>query len=253
MVRYETSRFNKLFVVSPVVELPRPMPPHLFLVSIEADLSNSLEKTLLAQGYRVSQSAEISELSEVRQVRPDLLIMALPENKDADLAPCRRLSASLDAVPIMLLGRDNHDDRVASLNICANDYLPVPFVMAEFLARVRAKLRRGQWDQSDDFFVVAGLRLDAQSREVHYGNRAIDLTSKEFDLLKYLIAHPRQVMTQQQIVDEVWPDSVLTDDSNVVQVYVRSLRRKLGDAKDMIQTVRGVGYGLKESSSASVA
>ncbi|MEM6840022.1 MAG: hypothetical protein AAF609_24705, partial [Cyanobacteria bacterium P01_C01_bin.120] len=101
------------------------MPPHLFLVSIEADLSKSLERILLAQGYRVSQSAEISELSEVRQVRPDLLIMALPENKDADLAPCRRLSASLDAVPIMLLGRDNHDDRVASLNICANDYLPV--------------------------------------------------------------------------------------------------------------------------------
>lgn len=230
------------------------MQPHILLIDIPSELAISLESILTEQGYRVSQIRdEIPEPSQVHQVRPDLLIMALPAVDSPDLAPCRRLSVSLDAMPIMLLGRDDHDDRVASLNVCANDYLPVPFATEEFLARVRAKLRRVRWEKSDEFFVMADLRLDAQSREVHYREYPIDLTSKEFDLLKYLIAHPRQVMTQQQIVDEVWPDSVLTDDRNIVQVYVRSLRRKLGDAKDLIQTVRGVGYVLRDRSAASLS
>ncbi|MEM6713554.1 MAG: response regulator transcription factor [Cyanobacteria bacterium P01_D01_bin.6] len=222
------------------------MQPHTLLINIHPTLAASLEKSLSEQGYRVSQMSEaIPEAMQVQQVRPDLLIMMLPDADSGDLAPCRRLFASFNAIPIMLLGPHNHDDLVESLNVCANDYLPIPFAMEEFLARVRAKLRRVSWEQKDELLVIGDLQLDAQSREVYVSDRAIALTAKEFDLLKYLMSYPRQVMTHEQIVDEVWPDSLLTDESNIVQVYVRSLRQKLGEAKALIQTVRGVGYVLK--------
>ncbi|NEQ48358.1 MAG: response regulator transcription factor [Leptolyngbya sp. SIOISBB] len=222
------------------------MQPHTLLINIHPTLATSLEKSLSEQGYRVSQMSEaVPEPMQVQQVRPDLLIMMLPEADSHDLAPCRLLFAAFNAIPIMLLGRHSHDDRVESLNVCANDYLPIPFAMEEFLARIRAKLRRVSWEQKDELLVFGDLQLDAQSREVYIDDRAIELTAKEFDLLRYLMSYPRQVMTHEQIVDEVWPDSLLTDESNIVQVYVRSLRQKLGDAKDWIQTVRGVGYVLK--------
>ena len=229
------------------------MQPHILLIEIPLELAMSLEALLSEQGYRVSQSTDtVPEPSWVRQIRPDLLIMNLPAADSPDLAPCRRLSVSLKKIPIMLLGRDEHDDRIAGLNVCANDYLAIPFVNEEFLARVRAKLRRMRWEKTDDVFTLADLRLDTEAREVHYKEQPIDLTTKEFDLLRYLMAHSRQVLTQQQILDEVWSESLLTDDSNVVQVYVRSLRQKLKPAGDLIQTVRGVGYVLKDHSTTSV-
>ncbi len=224
------------------------MQPHILLINIQADLALSLETQLSEQGYRTSQMVEVPNPVRVQQLRPDLLIMGLPEDNNSDLAPCRRLSLSLNQIPIMLLGEDNHSDRIASLNVCANDYLPMPFSMEEFMARVRAKLRRVSWEKADELFMLADLRVDAQMREVYYDDRSIGLTTKEFDLLRYLISHPRQVMTVQQILDEVWPDSVLSDSRNIVQVYVRSLRQKLGDAADLLQTVRGVGYVLKDPS-----
>ncbi|ESA38641.1 transcriptional regulator [Leptolyngbya sp. Heron Island J] len=222
------------------------MQPHILLINIRADLVRSLDTQLSAQGYRVSQLEDIPAPAVVQQLRPDLLVMVLPEDNNPNLAPCRRLSLSLNQIPIMLLGKDNHSDRIASLNVCANDYLPMPFAMEEFMARVRAKLRRISWKKTDELFILANLHVDARVREVRYGEHAIDLTAKEFDLLRYLIAHPRQVMTVQQILDEIWPDSVLSDSRNIVQVYVGSLRRKLGNAADLLQTVRGVGYVLKD-------
>lgn len=226
------------------------MQPHVLLINIQTDLALSLETHLSGQGCRVSQMVDIPEPSQVQQLRPDLLIMVLPEDSHTDLAPCRRLSLSLGHIPIMLLGKDNHSDRVASLNVCANDYLPIPFSMEEFMARVRAKLRRIHWKKTDELFVLENLRVDARVREVHCDSQPVELTSKEFDLLRYLISHPRQVMTIQQILDEIWPDSVLSDSKNIVQVYVRSLRQKLGSTAHLLQTVRGVGYVLKESSTA---
>ena len=229
------------------------MQPHILLVNIRADLVRSLETQLSEQGYHISQLEDIPDPVLVQQLRPDLLVMGLPEDSNPNLAPCRRLSLSLNQIPIMLLGKDNHSDRIASLNVCANDYLLVPFSMEEFMARVRAKLRRISWKKTDELFILANLRVDARVREVRYGERTIGLTAKEFDLLRYLIAHPRQVMTVQQILDEIWPDSVLSDSRNIVQVYVRSLRRKLGNAADLLQTVRGVGYVLRDPAIPSAA
>ena len=229
------------------------MQPHILLIHIRADLVQSLDTQLSEQGYRVSQLEDIPDPALVQQLRPDLLIMGLPEDNNPNLAPCRRLSLSLNQIPIMLLGKDNHSDRISSLNVCANDYLPMPFSMEEFMARVRAKLRRISWGKTDELFILANLRVDARVREVRYDEHVIGLTAKEFDLLRYLISHPRQVMTVQQILDEIWPDSVLSDSRNIVQVYVRSLRRKLGNAADLLQTVRGVGYVLRDPAIPSAA
>ena len=226
------------------------MQPHVLLIDIQTELAASLETHLSEHGCRVSQIVgQIPNPSQVQQLRPDLLIMTLPDSPN--LAPCRRLSVFLDQVPIMLLGNDNHHDRVASLNVCANDYLPIPFAMEEFMARVRAKLRRIYWRKTDELFVLGNLQVDARVREVHCDSNPVELTTKEFDLLRYLISHPRQVMTIQQILDEIWPDSALSDSKNIVQVYIRSLRQKLGNAANLLQTVRGVGYVLRESSSST--
>lgn len=228
------------------------MQPHILLVEIPLELATSLKALLSEQGYRVSQIADtVPEPSWVRRMKPDLLIMNLPAAGSLDLAPCRRLSVALKQMPIMLLGSDDHDNRIAGLNVCANDYLAIPFATEEFLARVRAKLRRKRWEKTDEVFTFGDLQLDTQAREVHHREHPIELTAKEFDLLQYLMAHARQVLTQQQILDKVWSESLLTHKSNIVQVYVRSLRQKLKPAGDLIQTVRGVGYVLKASSTAS--
>lgn len=222
---------------------------HVALIGTQSELISSLESTLVQQGYRISRiSSDIVNLSQIGQLMPDLIVMQLSISHKPYQGLFHRLASELRKTPIMLLGNDNIQNRVASLNICANDYLPVPFATEEFLARVRAKLRRVAWEKRDETFIFADLRLDTQTSEVHHKNQLIELTAKEYDLLKHLMTYPRQVLTRQQILDAIWSNSLLADDSNVVQVYVRSLRRKLGVASRFIQTVRGVGYVLRDDS-----
>ncbi|MGD1941026.1 MAG: response regulator transcription factor [Leptolyngbyaceae cyanobacterium] len=228
------------------------MQPHILLIGISFKLDTFLESALSRQGYRVSRMANsVPNLLKVQQLRPDLIIIILPSQ--FDLKPCHYLSEVMKNTPIMLLGNNNIQDRVVSLNTCANDYLCIPFATEEFLARVRAKLRRISWRQleTEEVLVFANLRLDAQAYEVQRDNQLIELTTKEFDLLKCLMAYPQQVLTHQQILDQVWPDSLLKNDSNILHVYIRYLRQKLKPANDLIQTVRGVGYVLKERSTVS--
>ncbi|MEM8808597.1 MAG: response regulator transcription factor [Cyanobacteria bacterium P01_G01_bin.38] len=225
------------------------MKPHILLIGIQSQLATVLESSLSQQGYRVSQIANsISNPLRIQQLRPDLILMTLPAMGTSNLEPCRHLSRIMKNIPIMLIGSADAQERVASLNVFANDYLPVPFAIEEFLARVRAKLRRIGWEKSEteEVFVCADLRLDTQAYEVHRGNQPIKLTTKEFDLLKYLMAHPQQVLTHQQILDNVWPDTLLKSNGNVLHVYIRYLRRKLKPADDLIQTIRGVGYVLRD-------
>ena len=222
------------------------MQAHILLIGVQAELAASLEKTLSQQGYQVSQIDNgISDLSRVPQLRPDLVLMSLPKADSPDLQPCRQLFSAMQKTPIMVLGNDGIEDQVASLNACALDYLHLPFEPEDLLARVRAKLRRVSWEKTDEIFVFADLRLDAQTREVQFGEQSIELTAKEFDLLRYLMTNPQQVLTQQQILDAVWSDASLSNDSNILQVYMRTLRQKLGTADHLIQTVRGVGSMLK--------
>jgi DNA-binding response OmpR family regulator len=160
---------------------------------------------------------------------------------------CRRLRATGNKVPVILLtARDEVSDRVAGLDAGADDYLVKPFSIEELLARVRAHLRRTQ-EVDLDVLQFADLSLNRRTREVFRGKRAIELTAKEFDLLDYLLSHPRQVYTRDQILERVWGYD-FGGDSNIIEVYVRYLRLKLeeNNEKRLIHTVRGVGYVLRE-------
>ena len=223
------------------------MLPQILLIGIKTELATILKVTLSQQGYHVSQITDSTlNPSRVQQLRPDLIIMSLAVAGRSNFERCRHLSLIMSKTPIMLLGNSDPKNQITSLNACANDYMSLPFSMEEFLARVRARLRRISWEKTDSIFVFENLRLDSQTYEVHYNDQLIELTAKEFDLLKYLIEHPQQVLTHRQILDAVWQGTLLKKDSNILQVYIRGLRRKLETAGRFIQTVRGIGYILKQ-------
>ncbi|WP_148096694.1 response regulator transcription factor, partial [Aphanothece sacrum] len=145
----------------------------------------------------------------------------------------------------LLTAKDDISDRVAGLDAGADDYIVKPFSLEELLARVRAHLRRNQ-DENPNLLEFEDLSLNRSTREVYRGNRLIELTAKEFDLLEYLITHPRQVLTRDQILERVWGYDFMGD-SNIIEVYIRYLRLKLevNGEKRLIQTIRGVGYVLR--------
>jgi two-component system response regulator MprA len=161
----------------------------------------------------------------------------------------RLRSAGDNTLVLMLTARDAVENRVAGLEGGADDYLVKPFAPAELLARIHALLRRPSVRLSDEKIGYADLSLDPMTREVLRGERRVDLTAKEFDLLRYLLRHPRQVLSRDQILQEVWGYDFGGED-NVLEVYVGYLRKKTEAAGEsrLIQTVRGVGYALREES-----
>jgi DNA-binding response OmpR family regulator len=186
-------------------------------------------------------------LTIARAANPDLLILdwMLPGLSGPEL--CRRLRVTGNKVPVIILtARDDVRDRVAGLDAGADDYVVKPFSIEELLARVRAHLRRTN-EVDEDILVFQELTLNRRTREVFRGERSIELTAKEFDLLDYLLTHPRQVFTRDQILEKVWGYDFMGD-SNIIEVYVRYLRLKLEEQgeKRLIHTVRGVGYSLRE-------
>ena len=143
---------------------------------------------------------------------------------------------------LMLTAREGVDDRVRGLDSGADDYLVKPFALAELHARLRSLARRGQ-PERPPVLEVGDLRLDPARREVRRGEAAIDLSAKEFALLETLMRRPGEVLSRLELIEHAW-DFAYETRSNVVDVYVRRLRRKLGDGA--IETVRGVGYRLRE-------
>ena len=146
---------------------------------------------------------------------------------------------------ILLTAKDGIEDRVAGLDAGADDYVVKPFSIEELLARVRAHLRRNQ-PEDPEVYLFADLSLNRKTREVKRGARTIELTAKEFDLLDYLISQPKQVLTRDRILEEVWGYDFMGD-SNIIEVYIRYLRLKLESENEsrLIQTVRGVGYVMR--------
>ena len=218
----------------------------ILLVEDEPDIAEFVATELRFEGFEVRVEHDgMKGLLAARQEAPDLVLLdrMLPGIDGMDV--CRRLRATSDVPIIMLTARGEVHERVEGLNHGANDYLPKPFDLEELLARVNAQLRARK-PQPRTRFEVADLSLDVESREVRRGDRGIDLTPKEFDLLRYLIQHPRQVKTREQILQAVWGYDFGGED-NVLEVYVRYLRNKIEreELPKLIHTVRGVGYVLR--------
>ncbi|MBU0492134.1 MAG: response regulator transcription factor [Chloroflexi bacterium] len=221
----------------------------ILVVDDDPEIRRILKRGLAYEGYTVDLAEDgTTALAQALQASPDLVILDLMLPDMDGMEVCRRLRAGgPEGVPILMLtARDGVPDRVAGLDAGADDYLVKPFVMDELLARVRALLRRQQAQAGPLHY--ADLTLDEGTRLVRRGDRPIELTAREFDLLAFFLRHPRQVLTRDAIYEAVWGYD-FEGESKVLEVYIRRLRTKIetGDEPPLIQTVRGVGYVIRET------
>jgi two-component system response regulator MprA len=221
----------------------------ILIVDDDPKLLKMLQRTLAYEGFHVLSAVDgIEAMSEVQAHRPDVVVLDWLMPGIDGLGVVERLRAAGDnTLVLMLTARDAVESRVEGLETGADDYLVKPFAPSELLARIHALLRRPAVNVKDDALGHADLSLDPVTRETRRGSRAFELTSKEFDLLRYLLRHPRQVLRRDQILQEVWGYDFGGDD-NVLEVYIGYLRKKTeaGGEPRLIQTVRGVGYVLRE-------
>ncbi|HKW70506.1 MAG TPA: response regulator transcription factor [Candidatus Dormibacteraeota bacterium] len=213
----------------------------ILVVEDDPRLAATLERVLMAEGHDVEVAGEGNEALRRARERPfDLVVLDIMLPGLDGIAVCRRMR-STGAVPILLLtALGGTEERVRGLDSGADDYLVKPFAYEELLARVRALLRR---IAPADHLRFADLRLEPASRGAWRGDRQIELTSTEFDLLQHFLRHPRRVLSREQLIDAVWRGEPESD--NVVAVYVGYLRQKLGEPR-LLHTVRGAGYALRE-------
>lgn len=230
---------------------------HVLVIEDTEKLARFVELELGYEGYHVSVALDGAEgMVAAREQEPDLILLDWMLPGISGIEICKRLRQTGNRVPIILMtAKDDVKDRVDGLDAGADDYVVKPFSIQELLARVRAHLRR-TGGQSEGKLVFLDLTLDPLTREVvrrsetgsgDVKNRHIELTAKEFDLLRYLMEHPRQVLTRQQILENVWGYDFMGD-SNIIEVYIRYLRLKIEQEgeKRLIHTVRGVGYVLRD-------
>ncbi|MGJ3248980.1 MAG: response regulator transcription factor [Elainellaceae cyanobacterium] len=225
------------------------MNARIVLVENQPDFAQQIEETLQKSNFCVKTAQTgFSGLSALRESRPDAVLLdwTLPDISGLDI--CRRLRSAGNKIPVILLNESQTiSDRVVGLDAGADDYLVKPFSPEELSARVRALLRRVRRMQNTKILKIDDLSLDPDAREVYRGSDPISLTAKEFDLLAYLMEHPHQVITRDQILEHVWQYEYIGS-SNIIEVYIRYLRRKLeiNQNRRLIHTVRGVGYVLRE-------
>ncbi|HZU05949.1 MAG TPA: response regulator transcription factor [Chloroflexota bacterium] len=219
----------------------------VLIVEDERKLAGMLKRGLEEHGYAVDVAYDGEEGLSLAEVEPyDLIVLDVMLPKLDGFTVCRRLRAAGRNMPVLMLtARDAVDDRVAGLDSGADDYLVKPFAFRELLARVRALLRRESFSR-DPVLRVADLEVNTVTREVRRGGKPVELTSKEYAVLEYFVRHPNQVLTRTQIAEHVWNYNFVAM-SNVVDVYIRYLRRKLADDREprLLRTVRGAGYQLK--------
>jgi two-component system response regulator MprA len=213
-------------------------------------LLKMVRRTLLYEGFAVITASNGREtLEQLQNKSPDVLILdwLMPE-LDGMQVLIRLREAGAEIPVLMLTARDAVEDRVAGLNRGADDYLVKPFAPSELLARLNALVRRYKITSQHEPLAYAGLSLDPITRETRRDDRAFELTPKEFELLQYLLRHPRQVLVRDMILEEVWGYDFGGED-NVLEVYIGYLRKKTEAAGEprLIQTVRGVGYVLREA------
>ena len=231
--------------------MTNPPSPNAYVAIVDDDpaIRTALGRALRMENSDVEMFEDgLGALKAVQLRAPDAIVLDLQLPDIDGLEVCRRIRRAGDATPILMLtARDAVNDRVEGLDVGADDYLVKPFDLAELLARLRALLRRRQASEGDDTVLrFEDLTLNPGTREVRRGERAIELTKIEFDLLELFLQHPRQVLTRDQILDLVW-GYTFDSGTNSLAVYIGYLRRKLEENNEprLIQTVRGVGYALR--------
>jgi len=220
----------------------------ILVIEDEERILTFLRRGLIYEGYRVETAIDgAAGLASARDNPPDLVILDWMLPGIDGLEVCRRLRAASSVPILMLTAKDAVSDRVQGLDAGADDYLVKPFALDEVLARLRALLRRAK-PETPEVLTFADLRLDTGTHQAFRGERAIELTAKEYELLELFLQHPRQVLTREVIYDRVWGYD-FGGESNIIEVYVRYLRQKTeaeGEER-LLHTVRGVGYVLRET------
>ncbi|MET8689858.1 response regulator transcription factor [Streptomyces sp. NPDC004732] len=226
----------------------------ILIVDDEPAVREALQRSLAFEGYGTEVAVDGADaLEKAAAYHPDLVVLDIQMPRMDGLTAARRLRATGSTTPILMLtARDTVGDRVTGLDAGADDYLVKPFELDELFARIRALLRRSSYApgagqaEEGDTLAFADLRMDLATREVTRGPRTVELTRTEFTLLEMFLAHPRQVLTREQILKAVWGFD-FEPTSNSLDVYVMYLRRKTeaGGEPRLVHTVRGVGYVLR--------
>jgi two-component system response regulator MprA len=212
-------------------------------------ITSLLRRSLAFEGYEVTTASDgAAGLQLLSQRTADLVVLDVMMPRIDGWEVCRRIrEAGIVSPVLMLTAKDDVQDRVKGLDIGADDYLVKPFALEELMARIRALLRRRpEQVEEDGRLRFEDLVLDVDAREAIRGDRRIELTAKEFDLLHLFMQNPRRVLSRDQIMEKIWGYDY-SGESNVLEVYVAMLRQKLEEngGKRLIQTVRGAGYVLK--------
>ena len=221
------------------------MATRVLLVDDDQKIISLLKRGLVYEGFEVYTAPDgEAGLVAAKKYQPHLVLLdiAMPDIDGFEV--CRRLRLLDDIAIIMLTARDDVADKVNALGLGADDYVPKPFSFDELVARMRAVLRRHLGSQ--ELLSYADVELNQSTHEVHRNGQVMELTTREYDLLLMLMRHPRQVLTRDQILEQVWGYTAELE-TNVLEVHVGHLRQKLeaNGGSRVIQTIRGVGYVLK--------
>jgi DNA-binding response OmpR family regulator len=220
----------------------------ILLIEDEVKLSGFIKRGLVAERYAVDLAKDGRsglELADTYQYDLIVLDLMLPEMDGSEVL--RRIRRRNSSVPVLILSaRGSVEDKVSHMETGADDYLTKPFAFAELLVRIKALMRRGPVNRASTIR-INNLELDRLSQQVKRGGQRIDLTSKEYSLLEYLMSNAGRVLSRNMIIEHVW-DQTFDGITNIVDVYIRHLRNKVDDGHEpkLLHTVRGVGYTIRE-------
>jgi len=229
--------------------------PRILIVEDEEKIARLLELELTYENYEIKKVYDgLEAFTKFQEEDWDLILLDIMIPGLSGIEVLRRIRSSNTNVPVILLtAKDSIEDKVAGLDLGANDYVTKPFQIEELLARIRAVFRTNVSTNAVsssvdvDWYEFADLKVSEETREVYRGEDLIELTPREFDLLTYFLKNTRIVLSREQLLNAVWGYDYFGD-TNVVDVYIRYLRNKMDKPydKQIIHTVRGVGYVMKE-------
>jgi DNA-binding response OmpR family regulator len=227
--------------------MPAALPPKIVIVEDEPDIRESMEYSLNQEGYRVWTAGDgLRGLDVIRERVPDVILLDLMMPGMDGMEVCRRVQSDpvlRRACVIMVTAKGEETDVLLGLGFGADDYVTKPFRNRELVARVQAVLRRGRLrdEEQGELVVCDDLVIDSQRHEVTLAGCAVPLTATEFRLLRFLAMNPSRVFSRDRLLSQIIGDHAVVVDRNI-DVHVRAIRRKLGEGRELIETIRGVGY-----------